>query len=399
MSSNRLTAPVGKKRGQKNIGGAAWQNTNGSVKDPKGFVYNIMYAPYGKDNMGNYAGEITVNLIKELIAVIIVTFLLPCFVSTAPGADPVSRAIFIGLVAGMSIWAANRWAYNDRLPRNLTPGATVAEFLGGRINWFLALLYLAVGFVGATIGAALLFATGSSAIPIVGFPNNTSIGAATMIQLCFTLIIAYTVYDQKYIRKGLPRVFRKRDASTADQVQTEHDTNPNRAFQEDIGAKPGVYGVIVMLVVAGCYLKWGLWAFNGYIYYAGALGLLMLGDDGAFNNVITVGSANPPAAYNSIIGIAAMFILMDVVAWVLAMLIDALMYRILGTTNRKANPDTFDDSSYGDDSYYEMQEERKPIERQVSEKNTRRRVRDAEINAHLSAPHNLMQDTRGWATE
>jgi hypothetical protein len=94
-----------------------------------------------------------------------------------------------------------------------------------------------------------------------------------------------------------------------------------------------------------------------------------------------------------------MFILMDVVAWVLAMLIDALMYRILGTTNRKANPDTFDDSSYGDDSYYEMQEERKPIERQVSEKNTRRRVRDAEINAHLSAPHNLMQDTRGWATE
>ena len=147
-----LAVPIGGKRrqGKKNIGGAAWQNSDGSVKDPHGFVYNVMYAPYGKDNFGNYAGEIVVNLIKELIAVIIVTFLLPCFVSTAPGADPVARAIFIGLVAGLSIYATLKWGYNDRLPRNLTPGATVAEFLGGRINWFLALLYLAVGFVGAS---------------------------------------------------------------------------------------------------------------------------------------------------------------------------------------------------------------------------------------------------------
>lgn len=407
MSGNQLTAPVGRKRGgqRKNIGGAAWQNTDGSVKAPQGFGYNVMYAPYGKGNMGNYAGEIAVNLIKEFVAVIIVTFLLPAFVSTAPGADPVSRAIFIGLVAGLSIYATLKWGYNDRLPRNLTPGATVAEFLGGRINWLLMILYLAVGFVAATIGAALLFATGSSAIPIVGFPNNTSIGAATMIQFCFTLIIAYTVYDQKYIRNGLPRIFRKRDTSSADGPQTETDTNPNRAFQEDIGARAGVYATIVTLVVAGCYLKWGLWAFNGYIYYAGAMGLLMLGDGGAFNNVITVGSANPPAAYNSILGIAAMFILMDVAAWVAAMAFDALMYWILGTTKR--NMIGHDDSSYGagDDSYYEMQEDQPrraavaPVERHMSDKNARRRVKNADIDAHLASPHNLMQDTRGWATE
>jgi hypothetical protein len=403
----------GKKSASAAIGGAAWQNTDGSVKNPQGFVYNIMYAPYGKDNMGNYAGEIVVNLIKELIAVIIVSFLLPCFVSTAPGADPVSRAVFIGLIAGLSVYATLKWGYNDRLPRNLTPGATVSELLGGRINWFLALLYLAVGFVGATIGGALLYATGSSAIPIVGFPNNTSIGAATMIQLCFTLIIAYTVYDQKYIRNGLPRVFRKRSEQGADEPQTESNPNPNRAYQEDIGARAGVYATIVTLVVAGCYLKWGLWAFNGYIYYAGALGLLMLGDNGAFNNVITVGSANPPAAYNSILGIAAMFILMDVLAWILAMLIDAVMYRILGTTQRNKEG-TVDDSSYGggggdyyDDSnnnYREMapqqQQQQEVNARQtfVSDKNARRRGKTAAIDAHLSATPTsaLLQDSRGW---
>jgi hypothetical protein len=312
----------------------------------------------------------------------------------------VARAVFIGLIAGLSVYATLKWGYNDRLPRNLTPGATVAEFLAGRINWFLLLLYLAVGFTGATIGGALLFATGSSAIPIVGAPNNTGIGAATMIQLCFTLIIAYTVYDQKYIRGGLPRVFRKRDDSSADQPQTEIDTNPNRAFQEDIAARSGVYATIVTLVVAGCYLKWGLWAFNGYIYFAGALGLLMLGDNGAFNNVITVGSANPPAAWNPILGIAAMFILMDVTAWILAMLIDFCMAWILGQTKR--NMIGHDDSSYGggdDSSYREMQEElRQPIARAVSEKNARRRVKTADVDAHLAASHHL-QDSRGWTPE
>jgi hypothetical protein len=395
-----LSAPVGKRRLKKNIGGPAWQNTDGSVKDAKGFAHNVMYAPYGKGNFGNYAGEIAHGMIKELVAVIIVSFLLPCFVSTAPGADPVARAVFIGLIAGLSVYATLKWGYNDRLPRNLTPGATVAEFLAGRINWFLLLLYLAVGFTGATIGGALLFATGSSAIPIVGAPNNTGIGAATMIQLCFTLIIAYTVYDQKYIRGGLPRVFRKRDDSSADQPQTEIDTNPNRAFQEDIAARSGVYATIVTLVVAGCYLKWGLWAFNGYIYFAGALGLLMLGDNGAFNNVITVGSANPPAAWNPILGIAAMFILMDVTAWILAMLIDFCMAWILGQTKR--NMIGHDDSSYGggdDSSYREMQEElRQPIARAVSEKNARRRVKTADVDAHLAASHHL-QDSRGWTPE
>jgi hypothetical protein len=357
--SDALKAPVGNRRtrranANKNIGGAAWQNTDGSMKEPQGFVYNLMYAPYGKGNFGNYAGEIFVNLSKELIAVIIVSFLLPCFVSTAPGADPVSRAIFIGLVAGLSIYIALKWGYNDRLPRNLTPGAAVAECLAGRINWFLVIAYLVVGFLGGTIGGALLYATGLSAIPIVGAPNNTSIGSAFAIQLLFTLIIAYTVYDQKYIRRGLPRVFRKRDESSADTNQTETDTNPNRAYQEDIAARATVYAAAVFLIVAGCYLKWGLWAFNAYIYYAGALGLLMLGDNGAFNNVITTGSANPPLATNSILGIAAMFILVDVLAWVLAMIIDAGMYRILGTTKRVSN----DDSSYGGgaDDYYAMEE-------------------------------------------
>jgi glycerol uptake facilitator-like aquaporin len=380
-----LGAPVGSRRPRnKRIAGASWQNTDGQAKDPKSFVNNLLYAPYGKGQMGKYAPEIASGMIKELVAVIIICFLLPCFVSTAPGADPVSRAIFVGLIASLSIYATLKWGYNDRLPRNLTPGATIAELFSGRINLGLALMYLIVGFVGAIVAAALLYATGSSSIPVIGYPNGTSTVAVAFIQLCFTAIIALTVYDQKYIRQGQPRVFKKRSTATSDMNQTENNPTPNRAFQEDIGARPSVYAAFVMILVAGAYLKWGLWAFNAYIYFAGGFGLRFLGDEGAFANVITVGSANPPTSYSQVDGAWAIFLFMDIAAWLCAMCIEAGLYRLNGMTERTSDDDS---SGYAmeTESSYRAMDDQPVVESQITSKqaSTRKR-RDADIQAHLS---------------
>jgi hypothetical protein len=251
-------------------------------------------------------------------------------------------------------------------------------------------MYLIVGFVGCIVAGALLYATGSSTIPVIGFPNGTSTVAVAFIQLCFTGIIALTVYDQKYVRHGAPRVFKKRDTSTANDTQTEVTPIPNRAYQEDIGARAAVYAGIVFILVAGAYLKWGLWAFNAYAYFAGGFGLRFLGDEGAFANVITTGSANPPTSFSQVEGAWAIFLFMDIAGWVCAMVIEAGLYRLNGMTKRSTDDDS---SGYAmdTDDYRPMQEQYSPPENVAAAPapvrqnvSSRRPRRDAAIEAHLS---------------
>lgn len=336
MGKSRKNAPVPDEWDHPyvNVDAPAWLAPDGTFSSGTEYLDQLKYAPYGKGNMGFYWREIIANVVlKEGLAVLFVSFLLPAIVSTAPGPDPVSRAIFVGLVAGLSIIVMLKWGYNDRVPRHLTAGATVSQFIvEGQINWFLALVYLAVGFAFATCGAAVLYTTGTSAIPIIGTPNNQWAGTTFLIQFLFTIVIALTVMDQFTTRKGKPRVFKQRDVPAAS------DIAPNRPYQEDIGARPLVYGIIVWLLVTVGYLKWGLWSFNSYTYFAGALGLQFLGCGGSWNNVNCLTSVG-----TNVSGAAALFILTDVAAWCVAALLNAVLYWMHNNEPRMED----DDSSYG----------------------------------------------------
>lgn len=328
----------------------AFMGPDGEFSSGTQYLDMLMYAPYGKGNLGYYWKELVANVVlKEGLAVLFVSFLLPSIVATAPGPDPVSRAIFIGLIAALSIIAMLSWGYNDRLPRHLTAGATVAEFIGGSINWFIAILYVGVGILFSVVGAAVLYASGSSTIPIIGTPNNQTIGTTFLIQFLFTIAIALTVLDQYTTRRGKPRIFKQRSTSDPTGIA------PFRAYQEDIGARPYVYGIIVWLIVTFNYLKFGLWSFNSYTYFAGALGLQFLGC--GINSWNNVNCLVPQGNY--VAGAGALFILTDVLAWIVALAINALLYR--WHNNEPRLPE--DDSSYamksnvGED--YEESEQRR----------------------------------------
>lgn len=393
-----MKAPVGKsnrsaagKRG-KNVGGPMWVAPDGRIVDGV-FANSVWYAPYGKGQFGTYMREIIAGMIKEFILVIIVCFLLPGFVSIGAGPDPVSRAIFIGMVAGLSVLAALNWGYNERLPRLLTPGAAIVAFLSGNINLWLLLGELVVGFAGATVAAGFLYGTGASAIPIIGTPNNNDLAGTFFVQLIFTMIIAYTVLDQKTTKDGEPRTFGKWQQKPNEATRaagTPESPNPYRVYQEGFGRRPLVYAAFVWLLVAFAFLKFGLWTFNAYIYYAGALALVFLGQTGAFNNVSTAGGTH-------VSGAGALFILVDVLAWILAMLFDWLMYWLHNNEyERTNNPSDF--SSYGDGgvdvkSEYQLMEDQlvgsnsNASVRNRSKKKTSPEIVSTPIDEHLNSSH------------
>lgn len=355
----------------------AFMGPDGTFSSPTEYRDMLLYAPYGKGNMGYYWREIVANVVlKEGLAVLFVSFLLPAIVSTAPGPDPVSRAVFVGLIAGLSIFVMLSWGYNDRVPRNLTLGATVSEFIQGHINWFLALLYLGVGFAFATCGAAVLYTTGTSAIPIIGTPNNQWWVTAGILQWLFTTVIALTVQDQFTTRRGKPRVFKQRSEAGAS------DIAPNRPYQEDIGARPVVYGCVVWLIVAVGYLKWGLWSFSSYTYFAGALGLQFLGCGNSFNNVNCLTSTGTFVG-----GAAALFILCDLAGWLTAAAINAVLYYLHNNEPRQAD----DDSSYG----HNMKER---IESNVAVESKPKKTARKRITANNTAPirSHLNLDANAW---
>lgn len=330
------------------VGGPAYMRPNGELLERDSILNMMAYAPYGKGKFAIYAREIFANMLKEGLAVMLICFVVIRSAAAAPGPDPFTRSIFIGLVSAVAIFVALNWGYNQRLPRHLSPGATVVTFLSGRLNWFLSLLYIVIGFAFATVAAGILYGSGSSAIPVIGNPNNTSIGGAFCIQLFFTAMIAYTVLDQFSTRGGYPRTFPKGTARPAGDVQsTPTNPDPLSAYHEDIGRRPIVYAGIVFVLVTFSNLSWGLFVFNGYIYYAGALGSQMLGASNAFNNVGLAG----PTVNNTVSGAAALFILCDVAGWILAFFADWL------TTyahNNEERPDE-DESNYG---YYNSSDER-----------------------------------------
>lgn len=362
------------------VDASAIMGPDGTIVAPKHYADMLAYAPYGKGNFSAYWKEIVANVVlKEGLAVLFVSFLLPGVVSTAPGPDPVSRAMLVGLVAALSLATMNSWGYNDRVPRHMTAGATITEWiLNGHINWFLALLYLGIGFLFAVVGAAVLWSTGTSAIPIIGTPNNQWAGTAFVIQFFFTTIIALTVLDQFTTRRGRPRTFKGRKPSDSPYI------DPFRAYSEDVGARPFVYAMIVWLVTAFCYLKWGLFTFSSYTYFAGALGLQFLGCTNAFNNVNCITSQG---AYVG--GAAALFILTDVAAWLFAGGLNILLYRLHNNEPRLED----DDSSYGD------QEETTPVKSQhialdIKPKKGRKRITSTNTP---SIESRLNLDASAWA--
>lgn len=374
---------------QENIGAPLWVNPDGRIQQGT-FSNAVFYAPYGRGQFGMYMREIVAGMIKEFVLVIIVCFLLPGFVSIGAGPDPVSRAIFIGLIAALSVLAALEWGYNERLPRFLTPGAVVAAFFSGNINLWLMIAELAVGFAGATVAAGFLYGTGASAIPIIGTPNNNDLAGTFFVQLLFTMIIAYTVLDQKTTRGGYPRTFGKwpKPEAGAALVSSPENPTPNRVYQEGFARRPYVYAAVVWLLVAFAFLKFGLWTFNAYIYYAGALALVFLGQGAAFNN--------QNAGVGSFIqGAGALFILVDVLAWLLAMLIDWFMYWLHNNEyERSNNPD--DDSSYGSavttvvkSEYQRMEDGNTKVRNRSKNSNIGSSLKDPLIplEEHLNANH------------
>lgn len=308
----------------------------------------FMYAPYGKSNSILYVREIIANLIKEGVGILLFCFLVPGIVAGNAGADIASRAILVGLIYSLSLFSILNWGYNDRMPRHLTLGATIAELADGSISWWLAVLYIVTGFLFSTFSALLLAATNTSAIPVIGGPNFNTLGGTAAVQILFTGAIALTVMDQFTTWAGKPRQFKaRRGPAQKDEKGNVYYPNddsaesPNnmRAYREDIGARPMVYASIVWALVTFAFYKFGLFTFNSYVYYAGALGSRILGATDAFNN-IGLNGFNTGA---NITGVGAMFILLDVVGWMLAWGINALLYVLHNNEPRPKG----DDSSYG----------------------------------------------------
>jgi hypothetical protein len=348
-----MNAPSGRKyeHAYSKVNGPAYMRPNGELLAKDSIVNMMLYAPYGKGRFSTYAREIFANMLKEGLGVMMISFVVIRSAAAATGPDPFTRSIFIGLMTAASIFVALNWGYNQRLPRNLSPGATIVTFLGGRINWFLTALYLAIGFVFAIVAGAILYGAGASTIPVIGNPNNTSIGGSFCIQFFLTAIIAYTVLDQFSTRAGYPRTFPKGTARPADDVQsTPENPDPLSAYNEDIGRRPMVYAGVVFVIVTFSNLSWGLFVFNGYIYFAGAFGSQLLGAPNAFNNVGLGG-----ALTNTYVGgAAALFILCDVAGWLLAFFVDWL-------TTYEHNNETRpyeDESNYGGGDNYEQANER-----------------------------------------
>lgn len=309
----------------------------------------LLYAPYGRGNSMLYVREIIANLVKEGVGILLFCFLVPGIVAGNAGADIASRAILVGLIYALSLFSILNWGYNDRLPRHLTLGATIAELADGSINWWIALLYIVTGFLFSTFSALLLAATNTSSIPVIGGPNFNTLGGTAAVQILFTGAIALTVMDQFTTWKGRPRRFkgrkpakRQNDKGEVETYYPEDDAGmPNnmRVYREDIGARPMVYASIVWALVTFAYYKFGLFTFNSYVYYAGALGSRILGATDAFNNI----GLNGFNTGTYIAGVGAMFILLDVVGWMCAWGINALLYVLHNNEPRPAG----DDSSYG----------------------------------------------------
>ena len=313
-----------------------WLNPDGSLK--KGSCWSrFRYAPYGINMMPTYAREIIGNSLKEFVAIILICIFTVGVAASPIGADPVSRAIFVGLVAALSYYAVLNWGYNDRLPRFLTPGAVIVELFDGSINWLLAIIFLAVGFIAAIVAAGIMYSTGSSAIPIIGTPNATDIAGVFFVQLLLTGVIALTAMDQFTTKRGKPRTFKNHNPTSNLVEDNDQFPNDNRKYREDLGARPYVYAAAIWLIVSFSYLKYGLFTFNAYIYMAGALGSQFLGASNAFNNVGLGGVGNYVG------GAGALFMLTDILAWVLAWGLNMLLYYLHNNEPR----DEFDDSSYG----------------------------------------------------
>lgn len=263
-----------------------WKNTNRPPPLSANYAVNFLYAPFGKDGATEFIGEIVINVFLELFAVFMLSF-------WSPPQSPISIGLYISLV----IFVASQLQYGDRLPRYLTPGAAVTALLEGRISWFFSILYLAVGFLAATLVGVLLYATGASS---VGLPDNIGLGSIVMIQLCFTSIIAF---------------MRKRQ---------------RRTITED-----AICSIIIALVVAVFHHTWGIWAFSSYIYYADFVKLILLKEHYALNKI------EFPAVRILIPGIIIMFLflLMDVFGHIVAMILDVLVFRVKNKKDAKKKND------------------------------------------------------------
>jgi membrane protein implicated in regulation of membrane protease activity len=316
------------------IDGPSYMNSEGKYKTNPGWWHLFRFAPYGEGGMPKYAREIIGNFLKEAFLVFGLCVIVGGAASTAAGADLESRGVWLGLIFGAGLFISLAWGYNDRMPRHLTAGATMAEWLiRGNINWLLALLYLAIQLLMATAAGAILYATGSSSIPIIGTPNITWIGGAFGIQLLGTFFIALSVLDQYTTRKGAPRVFSKKDETG------EADNAYNSSHKEDIGKRGFLYGMVGFAVVSFSYVKFGLFTFNSSIYFALACGA-------SFLNLAhpTLYAADPWNQFGAVPGAAALFILTDVLAWGLAAGFQALLFWLQNNEPRESG----DDSSYGE---------------------------------------------------
>ena len=387
------------------VGGPSFMSPQGDMVSPQTYGSMVMSAPYGSaSNWRRYVREIFANMLKENLAVLLVCFIWIRAAASAPSADPFARSVFIGLMAGFSIFVSLSWGYNSRLPRMLSPGAIIVSMLSGRLSFLLGLPMIIFGLCFAAVAGVIVAASGAAAIPIIGGPNNTSIGGAFCVQLFFTAIIAYTVLDQFTTRNGEPRTFPK---GTAPPANTNYDADGNpqpfRAYHEDIGRRPAVYAGVVFLLVTFSNLSWGLFVFNGYAYFAGAISCVVFfgGNNNAFNNQCftpAAGSGLLPVS-STITGAAALFMLVDVLAWLLAFLLDWLTY-YAHNNEPERTADQSDDTNYGYDNQIDSEYASVDVvgKNNLSKAAARRRRKEAAAAAAASMPANVSKplDVNLW---
>ena len=238
-------------------------------------IDSVLYGPYGREEFFKHKYDIIKSLLTSTVLVALAGVTLPHMVHIAEktDTDDVSRAMFIGIISACIVYYGHCLPTTGAvLPNVEYPGAACSYFLRGRIGLPLMYAYVAAGFLGSFVAAALTHTLGW---PVVVPAFTESMSTLACIQVIHTGVFAFVAMKDP----------------------------------------PLACAAVSFLLVAGSYLKWKLWCFNAYVYFAA-------GYASAFGGNVTVFATPVPGTW-------IILIYADIIGWVTALLIDAILYRVL----------------------------------------------------------------------
>jgi hypothetical protein len=264
---------------------------------------------------------------KEVLSVMLITLGILVFVITSTTTDTLSKFFVVGIIAFFGYLVSYKMGNVPGVPRHAHIGITTFEFLSGRVTLLNLLSYLASGVLGAVFTGLILsvlpgmvtgpitsrnvtapytpvFGAISVAVPLVGTfsspwnQGTTVTGATFVVILCSMVIVLVQGHFISYLQLGSPRHMLKCRGTVAAMVNA--------------------------LMIAIAYAAYGVWALDGWVYFAGAFATIFSKQAGVTSVWNQDGSLFQSAPYSvsAISGIAAMWILAPAAGGVLAFFVD-----------------------------------------------------------------------------